>query len=36
MEIKKDIPLLDRFDWMAIGMAIFGVILFLIFILGKY
>ena len=36
MEIKKDIPLLDSFDWVAIGLAIFGVILFIILVLGVY
>ena len=36
MEIKKDIPLLDSFDWVAIGLAIFGIILFIILVLGVY
>ena len=36
MAIKKDIPLLDSFDWVAIGLAIFGVILFLYLVLGVY
>ena len=36
MEIKKDIPLLDWFDWTAIGLAIFGIILFIILVLGVY
>ena len=30
MEIKKDIPLLDWFDWTAIGLATIGVIHFII------
>jgi hypothetical protein len=34
-EIKKDIPLLDRFDWAVIGLSIFAIILFIIFIMGK-
>jgi len=33
MEIKKDIPLLDSFDWAAIGLLIFAVILFIIFVI---
>jgi len=36
MEIKKDIPLLDWFDWTAIGLAIFGITLFIILVLGVY
>ena len=36
MEIEKDIPLLDSFDWVAIGLAIFGIILFIILVLGVY
>ena len=35
-EVKKDIPLLDSFDWVAIGLAIFGAILFITLIIGRY
>jgi len=34
-EIKKDIPLFDRFDWALIGLSIFAIILFVIFVIGK-
>ena len=32
MEIK----LLDKFDWAAIGMTAFGVVLFLVLVFGVY
>ena len=36
MEIKKNIPLLDWFDWISIGLTIIGVILFIILVFGVY
>jgi hypothetical protein len=35
-EIKKDISILDWFDWTSIGLATIGVILFIILILEMY
>ena len=35
-ENKKDIPLFDSFDWVATGMGMVGVILFIIILMGRY
>ena len=35
-EIKKDIPLFDSFDWVAMGIAIVGIILFVTLVMGNY